>query len=391
MDATGGCARLCACRRHLPPFCLAGLTLSKAHMSLRCTIEHKSLKNKSSLSLQLLQSCKAVAHGSQSQLQRTASCEVLSARPSAAQAVHKAQQVEAPQTTADGSSSSQSQPLSGSSLSAPDHVAVQHLSPQVVATHEQQQQPLSVPGKSFVDTLSQHTAEVLSTPASVSGQGESGSLQHGAAGIFKERGSGSASDVQLPQTAAADAWRNDMCSPSAEPLQKLATALLWHRDAVYRQQHSGLQMHTDAQLAHTEEVPGTPSQSSSEVDAKRTLQQDADSCSCAAASGHLGQLQMEGSSSGLSSSESACASSGELGADAADSGKQDAKQPNMLAGAPTSSWCDRPSSSDHSSEACSGDFVVACQQLIPGTASCLNVLLQALSLSTHLLLSFWFF
>lgn len=324
-----------------------------------------STRTKSPLALQLLQPCKAMAHGSSSQLQRIESCKAPPARTSAAQAVHKAHQVEAPQTTASNTSPCPSQPLSGSSLFVPDHMAVQHLSPGVVATHEQQQQhSLYVPGNGLLDTQSQHTAEVLRTPASVNGQGESASLQHGAAGVWQQHSSGSVSDGQCPQTAANEAWQNDVCGPSAEPLQKSHTAMLWHRDAVYHHQHSGLQVHVDAQLADTEEVPGTPSQSSSEVDAERVLQQNADSCNCTAASGHLGHLDMEGSTSGLSSRESECVSSAELGAVIAGGDRQDAQQPSILAGVPTSSWFDRPTSSDHSSEACSGDLMLACEQLI---------------------------
>lgn len=268
--------------------------------------------------------------------------------------------MEVSQPTADNTSASPFQSLPGSTLSAPGDLASEQLSPEMLNTDEQQQQPLYIPGKSLPSTLSQQTAEVLCTPASVSGQGESGSLQHDAAGICQEHSSGSVSDVQCCHTAAADACQNAACGPSAELLQQLATAMLWHRDrdAVFPHQHSGLQIHADAQLADTEEVPGTPSQTSSEVDAERLLQQDADSCSCAAASGSLGHLQMEGSSSDLSSSESACASSAELGAVAADGDKHDARQPNMPAGVPTSSWVDRPSSGDHSLEACSGDLMV---------------------------------
>ena len=312
----------------------------------------------------MLQSCRAVAHGCDSQLQCTAACKAPSARPAAAQTVQKAQQVEGPQTTADDTSLHPSQQLSGSSLSASHHVALQHLLPEMVATHEQQQQPLCVPGESLPDTLSQQTAEVLCTPVSVSGQGESGSLQHGAAGIVQEHSSGSVSDVQCCHTAAADARQNAACGPSAEPLQKLATAMLWHRDAVYRHQDSELQIHVDAQLPDTEEVSGTPSQSSSEVYTERILQQSSDSCSCAAASGLLGHLQIEVSTSDLSSSGSECASSAELRVAAADGDRQDAWQPNVLAGIITNSFLERPSSSDHSSGACSGDLMLACQQLI---------------------------
>ena len=341
---------------------LAKLDLVK--LNFGCPTEQKKLENKSSLAVQLLQSCKAVAHGSNSQSQCTASCKAPSARPSAAQTAQKAQQMEVPQPTADDTSSSQSQPLSGSSLSAPPGAALQKLSPEMVATHEQQQQPSCVPGKGLSNTLSQQTAELLCNPAIVNGQGESGSLQHGTAGMCQEHSCDSASDVRFPQTAAAEAKHDDMCSPSVDPLQNLAAAMLWHRDAVFPHQYSGLQIHVGAQLADTEEVSGTPSQSSSEVDAERMVQQSADSCSCAAGSAHLGQLQMEGSTSDLSSNGSECASSAELGAVAADGDKQDALQPSMFDTVPISSWNDRPSSSDHSLEACSGDLMLACQQVL---------------------------
>lgn len=292
--------------------------------------------------------------------------------------------MEVSQPTADNTSASPFQSLPGSTLSAPDDMASEKLSPEVVNTDEQQQQPVYIPGKSLPSTLSQQTAEVLCTPASVSSQGESGSVQHDAAGICQEHSSGSVSDVQCCHTAAADARQNAACGPSAEPLQQLAAAMLWHRDAVFPHQHSGLQIQADAELADTEEVPGTPSQSSSEVDAERILQQNADSCSCAAAFGHLRHLQIEGSSSGLSSCQSECMSSAELGAVAADGDKHDARQPNMPAGVPTSSWVDRPSSADHSSEACSGDLMVTYQHLTPltDTARCAKCLLHDISPST---------
>ena len=293
-----------------------------------------------------LQSTSTVSQGGTS-LQHSASCKVHSARPSAAQV---AQEIH---SSADDTSSSLSQPLSGSPLSAVCRVALP--SPALVTEKEQL---LNTRSEACSSTAMLQPAETSSTSAG-SGWGESDSLQQlqqCELGTCQERNSGSFSHTEFPEAAAAEAWQSSMCDPPAESLNERAAAAMQHGGVVQLNHHFTLlstQMFLDGSLLpDTEDASDTPSQSTSEVDAETSVQHQDNG---AYAAGNLVQHQFVGSVSGYSSSESECSSPAELDAAAAGCDRQ-AGWPLAVSGAiPKSSWLDRPPSSDDASESSSGD------------------------------------
>lgn len=316
-----------------------------------------------------LQSSTAVRQGSTSLMQQTASCHAPSARPPAIQTVQRVQQAEAAQSTADETSSGLSQSLSGNSLSAAHQVALPKLATGVVMRdkQQQQQQPAYAPCEDHSNTV---TAEAPCNSASGSIVGESHplqQLQRSEAGASQEHGCGSIADAESPHVIAAEAEQN--CT-SAELLSELPAATMQQSDVVHVCQQSGLlsnQMYICPQLEGSH-IPGAPSQPSSDVHAGGGSQQHADSC--ASACGHMKQRQYVGSTSGLSSCDSECSQSAEPDAVATEYDKQACCQLDVSDGMPTSSWVHRPSFSDHVSEACSGDQLVACHQLTAARVNC---------------------
>ena len=313
-----------------------------------------------------LQSSTAVRQGSTSLMQQTASCHAPSARPPAMQTVQRVQQAEAPQSTADETSSGLSQTLSGSSVSAAHQVALPKLAtagvmPDKQQQQQQQQQPAYSSCENHIDTV---TAEAPCTSASGSVVGQPHplqQLQHNEAGASQEHGCGSIADAESPHVIAAEAEQN--CTSAESPSERVPAATVQQIDVVHICQQSGLlsnQMYICAQL-EASHIPEAPSQPSSDVHAGGGLQQHADSC--ASACGHMKQRQYVGSTSGLSSCDSECSQTAEPDAVATEYDKQACCQLDVSDGMPTSSWVHRPSLSDHVSEACSGDQMVACHQL----------------------------
>ena len=317
-----------------------------------------------------LQSSKVVAQSGSSPMQQIASCHAFPTRPSALQTVQQVQQVGAPHSTADETSSGLSQPLS-SILSAAHQMASPKLAHGVVLPdkqQQQQQQPAFAPCKRHINTLGWQTVEASCT--SVSGSIESDSLQqlqHTQAGACQEHGFGNVQDAELPQIAAAEAGQN--CT-SAESSSKSPAATMQHMDVVQTCQQLGLLSNQTLgpQPDGSKDVPGMLSQCGSEVEAGGSEQQHADSC--AVACGHIKQRRYIGSISSLSSSHSECFSSAELDADAA----QYDEQAGCLSAAfdvmPTNSWVGRSSLSSHASGASSGDQMVAHQQLAAARVDC---------------------
>ena len=289
-------------------------------------------------------------------MQQSASCNVPSESSSAVQTGQEVQQVEVPQSTAEETCSGLSQPLSGHSLSAAHHTSLSKPAPEVVMPDTQQpQQPSYAPCKSDLATLGCQIAGAPCTSASGSGQDESQplqQLQHSEAGGCQGHGCGSISDAEFPQIAAAEA---DQSYASAETLTDLPAATMQHNDVVHPCQQSGLlsnQMYC-AQLNGSEDAPEMPSQSSSDFNAERSVQQHADSY--AVPHGHVEQRQFVGFTSGLSSSQSECSSSAEVEAIATECDIQSGRQLVVDGDIPTSSWVNRPSSGGHPSEVGSGD------------------------------------
>ena len=158
-----------------------------------------------------LQSSKVVPQSGSSPMQQSASCHALPTRPSALQTVQQVQQVGAPHSTADETSSGLSQPLSSSILSAAHQMTLPKLAHGVVLPDKQQQQqlPAYAPCKPHINNLGWQTVEASCTSVTGSIQGDSlQQLQHTQARACQEHGSGNIQDAELPQIAAAEAGQN---------------------------------------------------------------------------------------------------------------------------------------------------------------------------------------